>query len=163
MNIDHVSIGVWHNVAIAAGTNPRDAIDSYNARYRDMYEREEPEPDLSNFDRFSLGSIGVFDGVWTDKEQALKVLEEAAEVYASWQAWDSAYQRLHNARDILDTQPMEIREHDARAYLIEECCDTLQAIANLLNGLGVRDLAPYLRAVELKNAERGHIYMEVEQ
>lgn len=44
-----------------------------------------------------LGSVATFDGVAPDKAQALKVLEEASEVYNAWQVWDECRDdmRLH--------------------------------------------------------------------
>lgn len=163
MNIDHVAIGVWPNVAIAAGTNPKDAKDAYNARYRDMYERDDEPANLENLARYNLGSIGVFTDCACDKDQVRKILEEAAEVYGAWQTWDNNYQRLANACNVREVQARELREHDSKAYLIEECADVIQAVANMLCALGVTDLAPYLRATERKNYDRGHDYMEVEQ
>ena len=54
-----------------------------------------------------LGSVATFDGVAPDKAQALKVLEEASEVYNAWQVWD------------------ECRDDEAKAEcrqsLMEEC------------------------------------------
>lgn len=35
-----------------------------------------------------MGSVATFDDVKLDKAQALKVLEEASEVYNAWQVWD---------------------------------------------------------------------------
>ena len=34
-----------------------------------------------------IGSVRTFPDVRPDKAQALKVVEEAAEVYAAWQDW----------------------------------------------------------------------------
>lgn len=35
-----------------------------------------------------LGTVQTFADVRPDKAQALKVLEEAAEVFGAWQQWD---------------------------------------------------------------------------
>lgn len=65
-----------------------------------------------------LGSVATFDGVAPDKAQALKVLEEASEVYNAWQVWD------------------ECRDDEAKAEcrqsLMEECADVVQATVNLV-------------------------------
>lgn len=56
-----------------------------------------------------LGSVATFEGIAPDKAQALKVLEEASEVYNAWQVWD------------------ECRDDEAKAEcrqsLMEECDD----------------------------------------
>ena len=44
-----------------------------------------------------LGSVATFDGVAPDKAQALKVLEEASEVYNAWQVWDECRDDEPNA------------------------------------------------------------------
>ena len=69
-----------------------------------------------------MGSVATFDGVTPDKAQALKVLEEASEVYNAWKVWD------------------ECRDAEAKAEcrqpLMEECADVVQATANLVKACG---------------------------
>ncbi len=38
-----------------------------------------------------LGTVQTFAKVEPDKAQALKVLEEAAEVFGEWQQWEDLY------------------------------------------------------------------------
>lgn len=93
-----------------------------------------------------IGAVCTFDNVKPDKEQALKPLEEATEVFAAWQevfghySWDG--------------------ELISQLYLddiINECADVIQAVCNLAAALGVNDLAPYMQACEQRNRERGRI------
>lgn len=60
-----------------------------------------------------VGSVATFDGVRPDKELALKVLEEASEVYNAWQAWDSLQG--------------EDAKFESAQVLIEECEDRNRA------------------------------------
>lgn len=94
-----------------------------------------------------LGGVRAFPGVQPTKEQALKVLEEAAEVFGAWQVlWE-----LWNAVE----GTSEKRVHSARELLFAEIADTVTACCNLAAALGVTDLTPYLAACEERNRERG--------
>lgn len=69
--------------------------------------------------------FGALDEPDAPKAQALKPLEEAAEVFGAWQLHDGVRQ----------SQIMTAR----RAYrqdLIDECMDTVQAVVNLLDAEG---------------------------
>lgn len=66
----------------------------------------------------------VFRKVEDSKGQALKPLEEAAEVFGAWQA---RYNMRFASRDA---------QGAFRDDLIDECTDTVQAIANLLAAIG---------------------------
>lgn len=88
-----------------------------------------------------IGDVGLFDEPRADKEQALKVLEEAAEAFAAWQEYD----RCRPDR------------FTGRVMLLMECADVIQAVANLAGALGVDDLRPHMAACERRNRERGRI------
>ena len=91
-----------------------------------------------------LGGVRAFPGAVPDKAQALKVLEEAAEVFGAWQVlWDAV------------EGTSEKRVHAARESLFAEIADTIQASCNLAAALGVTDLTPYLAQCEERNRERG--------
>lgn len=85
-----------------------------------------------------VGSVRRFDEVETDKAQALKPLEEAAEVFGAWQ----------------DTHLPEDRR---REKVLAECADVIQATLNLVAALGVEDFRPWMDACEQRNRERGRI------
>ena len=74
------------------------------------------------------------------KAQALKPLEEAAEVFGAWQVYDSddRTNEGYNAHILLD-----------------EIADCIQACANLAAMVGVSDLTPYMERCEERNRERG--------
>jgi len=76
----------------------------------------------------------------TEKEAALKPLEEAAEVYGAWQRWQQS----------ASPYP-DIREY---AELSEEIADCIQACVNLADRAGIK-LDHALAAVEEKNRRRG--------
>lgn len=83
-----------------------------------------------------IGSVQTFPDVKPDKAQALKVLEEAAEVFGAWQRYGA---------------------EDWKDVLLAECADVIQATLNLVAALGVEDFRPWMRACELRNRERGRI------
>lgn len=74
------------------------------------------------------------------KAQALKPLEEAAEVFGAWQVYDSD--------DVMHTGYN-------RRVLLDEIADCIQACANLAAMLCVGDLTPYMESCEERNRERG--------
>lgn len=75
-----------------------------------------------------IGSVRVFDEVEPSKAQALKVSEEAFEVYGAWQL-------------------THLPEDKRRLRMIDGCCDTIMAACNLLAALAWHGTsAPSLRA-----------------
>lgn len=86
----------------------------------------------------NIGEVATFPGVKADKAQALKVLEEAAEVFGAWQALDTGECSSFKRIDLLD-----------------ECADVIQAVVNLIDAVGERDFAPYMDACMERNEERG--------
>lgn len=89
-----------------------------------------------------LGAVRAFPGAVPDKAQALKPLEEAAEVFGAWQL-------------MRDTVESGLNAKYEKADLIDEIADTIQACCNLASALGVTDLTPYLARREERNRERG--------
>ena len=87
-----------------------------------------------------IGDVETFPDVQPDKEQAKKVLEEAAEVFGAWQAWENEPWRISNTEALLD-----------------ECADVIQAVANMLAAIGEEDFTEYMRACEERNRERGRL------
>lgn len=75
-----------------------------------------------------LGCVMAFPGVQPTKEQAVKILEEAAEVVEAFK-----------------------RGEDAN----EEIADVITACCNLASSMGVYDLSQYLAQCEEKNRKRG--------
>lgn len=85
-----------------------------------------------------LGSVAVFDNVECSKAQAMKVLEEAAEVFGAWQKLD---------KDTF-SDPSD---------LIAELCDVIQACCNMAAATGCDDLRLALWDCEDRNRKRGRI------
>lgn len=77
------------------------------------------------------------------KAQALKPLEEAAEVFGAWQA---------SGIDGSGSITPEMRED-----IIYECFDVIQACVNLLESIGTTDseLGEVVRKADANNIERG--------
>lgn len=87
--------------------------------------------------RVNVGTVRAFPCVLPDKAQALKVVEEAAEVFSAWEQWSS------------------IEDEGVRGMLVGELADCVTACANLAASLGVYDLARAVKEAELMNEERG--------
>lgn len=94
--------------------------------------------------RVKLTSVRTFPNVQPDKAQALKVLEEAAEVVEAFKFLE----------EVNGGMMMSVKR-SAFADLMDEIADTIQACCNLAASLGVTDLAPYLARCEERNRERG--------
>lgn len=94
-----------------------------------------------------LGGVRAFPGAVPDKAQALKVLEEAAEVVEAFKRADPG-DVLPVARQFPDCNKRILP-------LVDEIADTIQACCNLAAALGVYDLTPYLARCEERNRERG--------
>lgn len=86
----------------------------------------------------SIGEVATFPGAKADKAQALKVLEEAAEVFGAWQQFE-------------DGESPSL----SRWRVLAECADVIQATCNLLSGMGVADFTPYVAMCRTRNEERG--------
>lgn len=93
----------------------------------------------------NIGEVAVFDHVEPNKEQALKPLEEAAEVFGAWQEWE-------------ETKSMADRVH-----VISEIADTIQACVNLaaaMESMGIDTLEPAMDMCRRRNIVRGRITEE---
>lgn len=86
-----------------------------------------------------LGEVTTFPYVEADKAQALKPLEEAAEVYAAWQEYDEAT-TLGDYRTL---------------RLLGEIADCITACCNLAAAIGCDDIRPFLQMAEFRNEQRG--------
>ena len=91
----------------------------------------------------TIPPVRAFSHVAPDKAQALKPLEEAAEVFGAWQMWDGM-------REL--SSPVGDWERD---HMLNECADVIQAVCNLLSALGVDDMTDAMAACEQRNRERG--------
>lgn len=89
----------------------------------------------------------VFRKVEDSKGQALKPLEEAAEVFGAWQA---RYNMRFASRDA---------QGAFRDDLIDECMDTVQAIANLLAAIGATqgEVDAAIKRLDERNEDRGRL------
>lgn len=94
-----------------------------------------------------LLNMRVFNDVSDSKGQALKPLEEAAELFGAWQA---RYNMRFASRDA---------QVAFRDDLIDECMDTVQAIANLLAAVGATqgDVDAAIMRLDERNGNRGRL------
>lgn len=84
-----------------------------------------------------IGSVRAFPDVRPDKAQALKVVEEAAEVYAAWQDWNST------------------EDEELEAFVLNEVADCVTACANLAAAFGCDSLEDAINMAEIRNRFRG--------
>lgn len=92
-----------------------------------------------------LLNMRVFNNVSDSKGQALKPLEEAAEVFGAWQELD-AMRNVPAWRDM-------------RNDLIDECVDTVQAAANMLAAVGATqgEVDAAIKRMDERNGNRGRL------
>lgn len=100
----------------------------------------------------NIGTVNTFKDVKPDKEQALKPLEEAAEVFGAWQEWDK-YHRMYPVFDYPKAQASKAMKEQ----ILSECADVIQSVCNLAASLGVHDLTHYMHVCEQRNRKRGRI------
>lgn len=81
----------------------------------------------------------------TSKEQACKVLEEAAEVFGAWQTLDLEYARANDEKPYMPA---------LRNDLADEIADVIQAACNLAERYGI-DVSAAMQRCEQRNRERG--------
>lgn len=95
-----------------------------------------------------LLNLRTFREVRDDKAQALKPLEEAAEAFGAWQKCDD-----------MRPSPVAGARKALRDNLIDECLDTVQAIANLLAAVGATqgEVDAAIRRMDERNCERGRL------
>lgn len=89
-----------------------------------------------------IGSVRAFPDVRPDKAQALKVVEEAAEVYAAWQDFSST------------------EDEELEAFVLNEVADCITACANLAAALGCDSLEDAINMAEIRNRLRGRYAQE---
>lgn len=102
-----------------------DAVGMWNRRAGDVSEGK----------AVNVGEVAVFPNATADKEQAKKVLEEAAEVFGAWQESD-----IGNISDYA---------------VLDEIADLITASCNLASALGFDDLRPAMEECRERNEERG--------
>ena len=90
----------------------------------------------------NVGEVAVFDHVEPSKEQALKPLEEAAEVFGAWQEWN------------------ETKSAGDAVRVIDEIADTIQACVNLASALGAGNLSCAMESCKDRNIWRRRITEE---
>lgn len=93
-----------------------------------------------------LLNMRVFNEVKDSKGQALKPLEEAAEVFGAWQKCNVQYTSEKMYRVF-------------RKDLIDECMDTVQAVANLLAAVGATqgEVDAAIKRMDERNWDRGRL------
>jgi hypothetical protein len=92
-----------------------------------------------------FGEIDTFPNAKADKEQVVKIGEECMEVYSAWEDYEFRCANPSRLDEIVI----------ARDLLLDECADVLQAIANMVAALGVKNFTLYVEACERRNRERG--------
>jgi len=94
-----------------------------------------------------LLNMRVFNDVSDSKGHALKPLEEAAEVFGAWQEFDSMRFASRDAQGAF------------RDDIIDECVDTVQAIANLLAAVDATqgEVDAAIKRMDERNGNRGRL------
>lgn len=94
-----------------------------------------------------LLNMRVFNNVSDSKGQALKPLEEAAEIFGAWQKHDDMQYAPESIRKVF------------REELIDECMDTVQAVANMLAAVGATqgEVDAAIMRMDERNEGRGRL------
>lgn len=102
---------------------------------------------------FAIEDLTLWNPYWESdkddelcmKEQAKKILEEAAEVYAAWQDWECEGEE--------DCGRLNYKKE----YILEEVADVIQAAMNMAYCLGYThyDIEEAMRSCQQKNKARG--------
>ena len=94
-----------------------------------------------------LLNMRVFNDVSDSKGQALKPLEEAAEIFGAWQKYDDMQYAPETMRKVF------------REELIDECVDTVQAAANMLAAVGATqgEVDVAIKRMDERNGDRGRL------
>ena len=92
--------------------------------------------------------VRTFPNPRQDKAQAVKVLEESAEIYSEWQFLDSCPSSPCRECPI-------VKSCDIRQGFLLECADAITAISNFAASVGCEDMTAYIVACEKKNEKRG--------
>jgi phosphoribosyl-ATP pyrophosphohydrolase len=79
-----------------------------------------------------IGKVATFVDPKANKAQALKPLEEAAEVFAAWQGGE-------------------------KDKIVSECADVITATCNLLAAIGVDDMHEAMSECKARNDARGRM------
>lgn len=98
--------------------------------------------------------FGALDEPDAPKVQALKPLEEAAEVYGAWQDCDD-----------MRLSPIMTARREYRQNLIDECMDVVQAVVSLLDAEGFtqEDVDAAIERCNERNRERTSVMETLEQ
>ena len=91
-----------------------------------------------------IGCVSTFKNPKADKEQAMKIIEEAAEVFGAWQTYNENEESFESGY--------------CASALLHECADVIQATCNFLAGLGVTDFTGYMASCKINNRYRGREY-----
>lgn len=98
-----------------------------------------------------IGYVATFANAKNDKEQALKPLEEAAEVFGKWQTM-----RAECKDDCRQCNCWCINH----SLLVDECADVIQAMSNLLDAIGMTEMKLAMDECRTRNENRGRPYAQ---
>ena len=98
-----------------------------------------------------IGEVKTFPNVKPSKAQALKLLEESAEVFSAWEDFSTCVCGTSFDRD----QWPCAKGCENVNCMIDECADVIQATCNLVSALGVDDMRPFMQDCMERNEARG--------
>lgn len=93
--------------------------------------------------------VRTFPDAEASKAQAVKVLEEAAEVLGAWKQVCECFDDCDSCGHATYRGCVHIGD------LVDECCNVITATCNLLAALGINDITDAMRCCEKRNEERG--------
>ena len=97
----------------------------------------------------NVGAVETWDTGCMVREQAIKVLEEAAEVFGAFERHEAALDAIEREwpREQCDVKHRHREEaRESKDALKDECADVITATCNLLAMLGVEDATEIMEA-----------------
>ena len=110
--------------------------------------------------KMPVGDVAVFLDKCTEKDQAMKPLEEASEVLQAWKDYKRAKDELevsYSGSDVEDRKGLLDTTRNAYNHLMDECADTITAVCNLMHRLNVVNPKLYMERCEDRNRARGRL------
>lgn len=98
-----------------------------------------------------VGDVATYAHASCSRAQALKVVEEASEVFSAVEVLAAVTNEPSARGGMSKADAVDLY----RAHVIEEAADVITAICGLLESMGVRNMQPHLDACKLYNESLG--------
>lgn len=98
-----------------------------------------------------IGDVSTYAHASCSRAQALKVVEEASEVFSAVEVLAAVTNEPSARGGLSKVEAVDLY----RAHVIEEAADAITALCGLLESMGVRNMQPHMEACKLYNESLG--------